>query len=55
MMITSMMETDDYDAQILNAFGKELRNDIIPMVESKYSTYAKSITPEGLRNQGTIV
>ena len=42
-------ETDDYDAQILNAFGKELRNDIIPMVESKYSTYAKSITPEGFK------
>ncbi|MBQ9391672.1 MAG: hypothetical protein IJU02_05730 [Lachnospiraceae bacterium] len=42
-------ETTDYDSQILNAFGKELRNDIIPMVESKYNTYAKSTSPEDLK------
>lgn len=41
-------ETSDYDAHILNAFGKELRNDIIPMVESKYNTYAKSTSREDL-------
>ncbi len=42
-------ETSDYDMEILNSFGKELRNDIIPFVESKYSTYAKSTDPEGLK------
>ena len=42
-------ETSDYDSQILNSFGKELRNDIIPMVESKYSTYAKSLDLEGFK------
>lgn len=42
-------ETDDYDSHILNAFGKELRNDIIPMVESKYNTYAKSTSVEDLK------
>ena len=41
--------TDDYDMEILNSFGKELRNDIIPFVESKYSTYAKSTDYEGLK------
>ena len=41
--------TDDYDMEILNFFGKELRNDIIPFVESKYSTYAKSVDYEGLK------
>ena len=29
-------------------YYKELRNDLIPAVESKYSTYAKDTTPEGL-------
>lgn len=42
-------ETSDYDMEILNSFGKELRNDIVPFVESKYSTYAKSTDPEGLK------
>lgn len=42
-------ETSDYDSAILNSFGKELRNDIIPMVESKYSTYAKSMDLEGFK------
>lgn len=42
-------ETDDYDAGILNYFGEELRNDIIPFVESKYSTYAKTYDREGFK------
>ncbi len=42
-------ETSDYDMAILNSFGKELRNDIIPFVESKYSTYAKTTDHEGLK------
>ena len=42
-------ETTDYDSKILNAFGKELRNDIIPTIEAKYSTYAKSNSPEDLK------
>lgn len=31
-----------------NNFGRELRNDIIPAVESAYSTYAEDVTEEGL-------
>lgn len=42
-------ETSDYDSEILNSFGKELRHDIIPMVESKYSTYAKTMDYEGFK------
>ncbi|MCR4611601.1 MAG: hypothetical protein K5644_06855 [Lachnospiraceae bacterium] len=41
--------TSDYDKNLLDFFGKELRNDIIPMVESKYSTYAKSLDYEGFK------
>ena len=41
--------TSDYDMEILNSFGKELRNDIIPQVEAKYNTYAKTLDPEGFK------
>ena len=35
-------DTDNYDRDLLEPFGKELKNDIIPAVESKYSTFAKN-------------
>ncbi len=42
-------ETRDYDRMILDSFGQEIRNDIIPAVESKYSTYAVSTHPQGIK------
>lgn len=40
---TSLMGTDT------DQFHNELVNDLIPAVESKYSTYAENTTPEGLK------
>lgn len=40
----------DWTCDRVHFFQKELRNELIPAVESKYSTYAKDITEEGLRN-----
>lgn len=42
------METDDYDASLTEAFGKELQNDLIPQFEHAYRTYASSISEEDL-------
>ena len=41
-------DTDNYDRDLLEPFGKELKNDIIPAVESKYSTFAKNIDAKDL-------
>lgn len=42
------MDTDDYDASLTEAFGKELQNDLIPQFENAYRTYASSTTEEDL-------
>lgn len=41
-------DTDNYDMDLLEPFGKELKNDIIPAVESKYSTFAKNTDAKDL-------
>lgn len=48
---TSENDSSDYSLaiQLTNQFHNELVNDIIPAVESKYSTYAKDTTPQGLK------
>lgn len=47
---TSGSDSGDYGLalQLTDQFHNELVNDLIPAVESKYSTYAEDITPEGL-------
>lgn len=42
------MDTDDYDASLTEAFGKELQNDLIPQFENTYRTYASSTSEEDL-------
>lgn len=44
-------DSSDYSLaiQLTNQFHNELVNDLIPAVESKYSTYAKDTTPQGLK------
>jgi len=42
------METDDYDASLTEAFGKELQNDLLPQFEHAYRTYASSTSEEDL-------
>ncbi len=39
----------DYDRNLTKAFAKELRNEVIPLVETAFSTYAKDVTEEGQR------
>lgn len=48
---TSENDSGDYSLaiQLINQFHNELVNDLIPAVESKYSTYAKDTTPQGLK------
>ena len=48
---TSEEDSGDYSLAIrlTNNFHNELVNDLIPAVESKYSTYAEDTTPEGLK------
>ena len=48
---TSDNDSSDYSLaiQLTNQFHNELVNDLIPAVESKYSTYAKDTTPQGLK------
>lgn len=48
---TSERDSSDYSLaiQLTDQFHNELVNDPIPAVESKYSTYAKSVTTDGLR------
>ena len=47
---TSGQDSGDYSLalQLTDQFHNELVNDILPAAESKYSTYAKDITREGL-------
>ena len=47
---TSPEDSGDYGLaiQLTNNFHNELINDLIPAVESKYSTYAEDTTPDGL-------
>ena len=42
------MDTDDYDASLTEAFGKELQNDLLPQFEHAYRTYASSTSEEDL-------
>ncbi|MCR4782616.1 MAG: hypothetical protein K5851_07745 [Lachnospiraceae bacterium] len=42
--------TDDEDSSLTKAFGEELKNDLMPLVESKYHTFAKDTTDEGFFN-----
>lgn len=42
------METDDYDASLTEAFGKELQYDLLPQFEHAYRTYASSTSEEDL-------
>ena len=48
---TSENDSSDYSLaiQLTNQFHNELVNDLIPAVESKYSTYAKDTTPQGFK------
>lgn len=48
---TSEEDSGDYGLAIklTDQFHNELVNDLIPAVESKYSTYAENVTQEGLR------
>lgn len=48
---TSENDSSDYSLaiQLTNQFHNELVNDLIPAVESMYSTYAKDTTPQGLK------
>ena len=41
---------DDLD-QLTYSFAKELRNDLMPEIESSYSTYAKSADDKGIRRE----
>lgn len=52
---TSEEDSGDYSLAIrlTNNFHNELVNDLIPAVESRYSTYAEDTTPEGLKNPAT--
>ena len=47
---TSENDSGDYSLalQLTDQFHNELLNDLLPAVESKYSTYATDVTPEGL-------
>lgn len=49
---TSSNDSADFSLALnLNRnYHNELTNDLIPAVESKYSTYAENTTPEGLKN-----
>lgn len=48
---TSPSDSGDYSLAIrlTDNYHNELVNDLIPAVEGKYSTYAKEMTPEGLK------
>ena len=48
---TSPEDSSDYSLalQLTDNFHNELTNDLIPAVESRYSSYAQDTTPEGLR------
>ena len=42
------MDTDDYDASLTEAFGKELQNDLLPQFEHAFRTYASSTSEDDL-------
>ena len=48
---TSESDSGDYSLalQLTDQFHQELVNDLIPTVESRYSTYAEDVTPESLK------
>ena len=46
--MSSITEMTPVKQNSTNNFGRELRNDIIPAVESRYSTYAEDVTQEAL-------
>lgn len=48
---TSPEDSGDYSLalRLTDNFHNELVNDLLPAVESKYTTYAEDVTPEGLR------
>ena len=48
---TSENDSGDYSlsVQLTDQFHNELVNDLIPAVESKYSTYAENVTADGLK------
>ncbi|MGM9917675.1 MAG: alpha/beta hydrolase [Lactimicrobium massiliense] len=46
-------ETDNMDTGLLEPFGQELRNDLIPAVETAFSTYAVTTDEQGLQDSGT--
>ncbi|MBQ1680704.1 MAG: hypothetical protein II067_00645 [Agathobacter sp.] len=41
-------ETGNYDIYLVNQFDRELQKDLMPAVESAFSTYADSVDSEGL-------
>ncbi|MCD8311314.1 MAG: alpha/beta hydrolase fold domain-containing protein [Firmicutes bacterium] len=45
---TSMAGNFEGATDVINNFHNELSRDLIPAVESKFSTYAESVTPEGI-------
>lgn len=46
-------ETDNIDVDLVEPFGLELKNDLIPAVESSFSTYAEDTSDDGLAASGT--
>lgn len=45
--------TDNVDTGLLEPFGQELRNDLIPAIESTFSTYTNSVDEQGLQASRT--
>ena len=45
-----MDHEEDWDAQYTKYYYQELRNDVLPQVESHYSTYAESVDEQGLKD-----
>ncbi|MGM9917676.1 MAG: alpha/beta hydrolase [Lactimicrobium massiliense] len=41
--------TDNMDTGLLEPFGQELRNDLMPAIESTFSTYADTVDEQGLQ------
>lgn len=52
---TSSEDSGDYSLalRLTDNYHNELINDLIPAVESKYSTYAEDTTPEAITASGT--
>jgi enterochelin esterase-like enzyme len=43
----SAYKTNDEDSELTKVFGEELKNDLMPVVETLYSTYASKANPKG--------